>query len=402
MKDMEYFTKLVNKATMPLLLEWLSVGCPSLTEGVDKDANIKACRDAVMAGTAELNNIVRGKLEGIAERVMHLSSRAGQEAITSLRDNISNIDGLDEQPDQSNRALWLFLNDLQRFAEAEAARYTIENRMSARLYSGFEGPVNQPLQLNSEQLDTFKNQVKETLGTTDEIIIEHFVRSDFSDEDDVTLHHMTVAFNTDQSSYEHIAENRLQTEYYTPAAKIHLTYEPKTGFVEIYSSRISTARRDLAKIFSSTILQHEIEGQPVSIREFDLDSMITSRDFPFDGEPVTGVKLQMLKFRQDGFRTDDKGNRRPVDNSLTIQVDRYESGSIFEIARDKFNLADFSGLIIKQVKLSIQLAKQPGQHARSIPVTITLPNHCSNNGLTESDRQLRDRLLVRWGLVVQF
>ena len=402
MKDMEHFTKLIQKTTQQLLVEWSSVGYPSLTDGIAPDADIKTWRDAVLTTVSNFDNTVRAKLEGIAERVNNLSDRAGQEAINSLRDNISNTEKLDAQPDHYNRALWLHLNDLQRFVEAEDARFAIEYRMSPRLYSGYEGPENNSPKFTPDQIEAFKHRVSETLGINGDLLVEHFVRSDFSDDDAVTLHHLTVAYNTDQSSYEHIVGNHLQTSYYTPAAKIHLTYEPKTGFIEVYSEHISTARRDLAKVFSSTLLQHEIEGQPVPLRVFELDSLTTPRDFPVAGEPVTGVKLHLLKFRQDRFRTDEKGNRRPVDNSLAIQVDRHESRSIFDVAREEFNLLDFSGLLIKQVKLSIQLAKQPGQRSRSIPVTITHPNHCSNNGLTEADRQLRDKLLVNWGLVVQF
>jgi hypothetical protein len=90
MKDMEHFTKLIQKTTQQLLVEWSSVGYPSLTGGIAPDADIKTWREAVLTTVLNLDNTVRAKLEGIAERVNNLSDRAGQEAINSLRDNISN------------------------------------------------------------------------------------------------------------------------------------------------------------------------------------------------------------------------------------------------------------------------------------------------------------------------
>lgn len=401
MKDMENFTRLANKAQPSLLHAWLKdfeIPAPPSDE-----AEIKPWRNSLQEAIHEFDNVRRANIEGVAERIVVLADRAGQEAIVSLREIIPDIEELDAQPDAFNRSLWLFVKAPQRFAESEDSRFAIEYRMSPRLYSGFEGPADQPIQLNQARLDVLKEKVRDTLGIQGAILIEHFVRSAFSDDDDdVSLHHITVAYNAEQNSYEHIVDNQIETTFYVPAEKVHLTYEPKRGTIEIYSSSVHSARRDLARVFADTVLQREIEGEPIQLREFDLESLASPREFPVSDEPVTGVKLQLIKFRQDGYRSDDKGKKRPIDNTLAIQVDRHDSRSIFEVARDEFQLSDFSSLVVKQVKIAIHLAKQPGQRARSIPVTITAPNNCSNSGLTENDRQLRDRLLESWGILVKF
>ncbi len=200
MKDMEHFTKLIAKTTKQLLLKWFSSGYPSLIQGIDPEADIKIWREGVLANIENFDNSVRAKLEGIAERVMNLSDRAGHEAINSLRDSIANTEDLDAQPDHLNRSLHLFLNEPHKFSEAEDSRFAIEFRMSPRLYSGYEGPENHSPEFTSEQIEAFKLRVKETLGINGNLLVEHFVRSDFSDEEDVTLHHLTVAYNTDQNS----------------------------------------------------------------------------------------------------------------------------------------------------------------------------------------------------------
>ncbi|WP_035384462.1 hypothetical protein [Ferriphaselus sp. R-1] len=401
MKDMENFTRLANKAQPLLLQTWLQdfeIPAPPSDE-----AEIKPWRKSLQETIHGLDNIRRANIEGMAERIVVLADRAGQEAITSLREIIPDIEELDAQPDAFNRSLWLFVKAPQRFAESEDSRFAIEYRMSPRLYSGFEGPAEQPIQLDQVRLDVLKEKVRDTLGIQGSILIEHFVRSAFSDnDDDVSLHHITVAYNAEQNSYEHIVDNQIETTFYVPAEKVHLTYEPQSGTIEIYSSSVHSARRDLARVFADTVLQREIEGEPIQLREFDLESLASPREFPIGDEPVVSVKLQMIKFRQDGYRSDDKGKKRPVDNTLAIQADRHDSRTIFEVARDEFQLSDFSSLVVKQVKIAIHLAKQPGQRARSIPVTITAPNNCSNSGLTENDRQLRDRLLESWGILVKF
>lgn len=401
MKDMENFTRLANKVQPSLLHAWLKnfeIPAPPSDE-----AEIKPWRNSLQEAIYGFDNVRRANIEGMAERIVVLADRAGQEAIVSLREIIPDIEELDAQPDAVHRSLWLFVKAPQRFAESEDSRFAIEYRMSPRLYSGFEGPAEQPIQLDQARLDVLKEKVRDTLGIQGSILIEHFVRSAFSDnDDDVSLHHITVAYNAEQNSYEHIVGNQIETTFYVPAEKVHLTYEPQSGTIEIYSSSVHSARRDLARVFADTVLQREIEGEPIQLREFDLESLASPREFPTGDEPVVGVKLQMIKFRQDGYRSDDKGKKRPIDNTLAIQVDRHDSRTIFDVARDEFQLSDFSSLVVKQVKIAIHLAKQPGQRARSIPVTITAPNNCSNSGLTENDRQLRDRLLESWGILVKF
>lgn len=401
MKDMENFTRLANKAQPSLLQAWLKEF--EIPAPPSEEAEIKPWRKLLQETIHGFDNVRRANIEGMAERIVVLADRAGQEAILSLREIIPDIEELDAQPDAFHRSLWLFVKAQQRFAESEDSRFAIEYRMSPRLYSGFEGPADQPIQLDQAKLDVLKEKVRDTLGIQGAILIEHFVRSSFSDdEDDVSLHHITVAYNAEQNSYEHIVDNQIETTFYVPAEKVHLTYEPATGTIEVYSSSVHSARRDLARVFADTILQREIEGEPIQLREFDLESLAFPREFPVGDEPVAGVKLQMIKFRHDGYRTDDKGKKRPVDNTLAIQVDRNDSRSIFEVARDEFQLSDFSLLVVKQVKIAIHLAKRPGHRARSIPVMITAPNNCSNSGLTETDRQLRDRLLEQWGILVKF
>lgn len=401
MKDMENFTRLANKAQPSLLQAWLKEF--EIPAPPSEEAEIKPWRKSLQETIHGFDNVRRANIEGMAERIVVLADRAGQEAILSLREIIPDIEELDAQPDAFHRSLWLFVKAQQRFAESEDSRFAIEYRMSPRLYSGFEGPADQPIQLDQARLDVLKEKVRDTLGIQGAILIEHFVRSAFSDDDDdVSLHHITVAYNAEQNSYEHIVDNQIETTFYVPAEKVHLTYEPKRGTIEIYSSSVHSARRDLARVFADTVLQREIEGEPIQLREFDLESLASPREFPVSDEPVTGVKLQLIKFRQDGYRSDDKGKKRPIDNTLAIQVDRHDSRSIFEVARDEFQLSDFSSLVVKQVKIAIHLAKQQGQRARSIPVTITAPNNCSNSGLTENDRQLRDRLLESWGILVKF
>ena len=59
MKDMEHFTKLIQKTTQQLLVEWSSVGHPSLTDGIAPDADIKTWRDAVLTAVSNFDNTVR-------------------------------------------------------------------------------------------------------------------------------------------------------------------------------------------------------------------------------------------------------------------------------------------------------------------------------------------------------
>ena len=402
MKDMEFFTRLCHKARPDLLIEWLK-DYPLPAAPTDDQDNLNAWREAVHDTVEHLDLVQHSKIEGMAERIVLIADRAGQEAIATLKDCIAKIAELQQQPDALNRTLWLFLNEPECFLDAESARFAIEYHASSRIYSGFEGPAGQSIHMDADRLETLKQKIRDTLGIQGDILIDHFMRSRFSDDaDEVSLHHLTVAFNAEQNSYDMVVQNRLETRYYIPAKKLHLTYEPASGTIEVYASSIHSARRDLARAFADSVLQAQISGDSIPLREYDLDSLTAPRELPVGDEPALGAKLQMIKFRQDTYRTDERGRQRPVDNTLAIQVDRNDPRTVFDIATEEFGLSDFALLAIKQIKIVVQLPKSPGKRARSIPITITAPNHCSNSGLTEADRQLRDRLLEMWGILVKF
>src|SRR5512134_3439744 len=77
----------------------------------------------------------RDRLLTVAERIMHMADEAGQ---TPLYGVAVDPEALDRLPNGYDRALWMFLEDAQRFQHAEDVRYTDERRRG-RMWDGFAG-----------------------------------------------------------------------------------------------------------------------------------------------------------------------------------------------------------------------------------------------------------------------
>lgn len=115
-----------------------------------------------------------------------------------------------------------------------------------------------------------------------DIAISDFTRSEYSvsddeDEDDVeevVLYQFAAAVNTDADSFETVRDGVVETEYYVPCEKIRMTYEPASGAIEVYASNLGM-RRDVARAFADTIMNHEIKGETIPIKDYDLESFKT-------------------------------------------------------------------------------------------------------------------------------
>lgn len=80
--------------------------------------------------------------------------------------------------------------------------------------------------------------------------------------------------NTEADSFETVRDGVVETEYYVPCEKIRMTYEPASGAIEVYASNLGM-RRDVARAFADTIMNHEIKGETIPIKDYDLESFKT-------------------------------------------------------------------------------------------------------------------------------
>lgn len=412
MKDMENFTRLVQKTkkeTLPLLKRYVEL-CDTVTAGkIDWSQPIEKVRESIVAAMAEVVGQSRKKFEDRAERIYLMSKEVGHEAVRSLGKGLV-IPGKEVLPDGLARMLWLYLEKNVAFMDAEEARYAIEHRLSPKIYSGFSGPKNLEISVTDDSKKQFAAKMAALMGVdAKDIAVSDFTRSEYSVSDDeednveeVVLYQFSAAVNTDADSFDTVRDGVVETEYYVPCEKIRMTYEPASGAIEVYAPNLAM-RRDVARAFADTIMNHEIKGETIPLKDYDLESFKKSRTFPAHGESIGTVRVTQIKVeRRHEIGGGEASSKKTVYNALDIRVHRNESRSIWATALDDFKIDDLTPYDVKQVKFVIQIPKQGDRRAHGLTVLITAPNGCSNGNMSNEERELRDRLLSHWQILNEF
>jgi hypothetical protein len=412
MKDMENFTRLVQKTkkeTLPLLNRYVEL-CDTVTAGkIDWSQPIEKVRESIVAAMASVVGQSRKKFEDRAERIYLMSKEVGHEAVRSLGKGLV-IPGKEVLPDGLARMLWLYLEKNVAFMDAEEARYAIEHRLSPKIYSGFSGPKNLEISVTDDSKKQFAAKMAALMGVeAKDIAVSDFTRSEYSVSDDeednveeVVLYQFSAAVNTDADSFDTVRDGVVETEYYVPCEKIRMTYEPASGAIEVYAPNLGM-RRDVARAFADTIMNHEIKGEAIPLKDYDLESFKKSRTFPAHGESIGAVRVTQIKVeRRHEIGGGEASAKKTVYNALDIRVHRNESRSIWATALDDFKIDDLTPYDVKQVKFVIQIPKQGDRRAHGLTVLITAPNGCSNGNMSNEERELRDRLLSHWQILNEF
>ena len=413
MKDMENFTRLIQKTkkeTLPLLQRYIELCDATTATGIDWSQPLEKVRESVNDAMAFVVGQARKQFEDRAERIYLMSKDIGHEAVRSLGKGLV-IPGKELLPDGLSRMLWLFLEKNAAFVDAEEARYAIEHRLSPKIYSGFSGPKNLELSITETSKQQFASKMAALIGVEEkDIAISDFTRSDYSasDENDdataeeVVLYQFSAAVNTDAESFDTVRDGKIETEYFVPCKKIRMTYEPASGAIEVYAPNLAM-RRDVARAFADTIMNQEIEGETIPLKDYDLDSFKQPRTFPAHGEKIGAVRVTQIKIeRRHEIGGGETSAKKPVYNALDIRVHRNESRSIWATAQADFKIDDLTPYDIKQVKFVIQIPKQGDRRAHGLTVLITAPNGCSNGNMSNEEREMRDRLLSHWKILNEF
>ncbi len=422
MKDMENFTRLVQKTkknTLPLLQKFMA-GCDAVSAAViDWTEPIEKVRESIEAVMNSAAANARKQFEDRSERIHLMARDAGLEAARSHGASVKFPD-LKVLPDNIARMLWLYVEYPMVFCEAEEARYAIEYRMAPKVYSGFTGKPGIVLVVTEESKAKLADHIASLMQLkSSDIAVTDFVRvaqtnfvvdeDEGEDEDEVesaavavTLYQFTVAINKDADSYETVVDGTIKTKYIVPCERIRLTYEPASGFIEVYF-KIYNLHKDICRAFADAIMGLDISGDRLPIRSFDLDSFKKPRDFPSQGEPIGSVLVTHIRVEQKHFAAEGSESRqRAFSNYLDIRVNRNEGRTIWAAALGDFGIDDLTPYEITQIKLLIDIPKKGERRKHGLPVQIKQPGGCSNGRMSNEERELRDRMLRHWGIINEF
>jgi len=353
MKDMENFARVVHKTrleSLSLLEQFVGNGDAETADAIDWTQPIEQVRVDIGAAMGGLSLKTRKKLEDQSERICLMAKSVGHEAARSLGKGVT-FPGKDKLPDGIARMLWLYQNHREDFTHAEEARYAIEHRLSPRCYSAFAGPKGLTLNVKEDSKESFAEKIAALMKlATKDIAVSNFARTALSatagaDGDagiveKITLYQFTVAVNADADSFETVRNGKVEIEYFVPCNMIRMTYEPSSGTIEVYAPSTGM-RREVARAFADTIMQHEIKGESIPLQHYDLELFREPRVFPAHGENISGVRVTQIKIERRHEAGEDKAvATKALYNTLDIRVDRHESRSIWVVAE-----ADFKSVI---------------------------------------------------------
>lgn len=153
-------------------------------------------------------------------------------------------------------------------------------------------------------------------------------------------------------------------------------------------------RGDLAKVFARILLGHNIGGERIPLRHYDLSVFRTERDFATDPEDgIVDVRPRLVKFE-------------PFDGSTFITIEaRTDQETVHAAARRMFGERDpfvAGGVRIREVMLAVTFrsdAENP--RGRTVLIKLRHPNGCDLKDKTEKERKIGEKYLRRWNILTE-
>lgn len=326
------------------------------------------------------------------ERIQEMTDEAGQWAILHAPGGDQGRQTLRNLSNPHERAMWLFLNDPERFRRAEEVRYT-DTRRQGRMWSGFVGPRQLVASRDPASVAQFEERVRTLFGSRN-AKLDLFERSRIGRDNRTEQVVQAVIYRDGlpDAGLEFNALGELELHLRRPVFEVAITYDPASGVIEVVAQGVEHRAR-LARLFAEVILRQGILGLRIPLRQFDLSRLLTPCDFPSDPEDgIEAVKVTSLKLRP----------QEPEPVNLELNADWRSRHTVHELARQWLIAGNVLQEHFEAVEATISVRLRPTRGSgrrRTVNVTISLPNGCSLKSKTEKERQICDKYLPRWGVV---
>lgn len=392
MNDAENLSKLLSCMAPAVFRDFMIAHFHLAMPELDAKQGKRAQRAAMDAFLAALTTHGRRQIEEVAERIVLLSDRPGQDVIAGISLEIHREEDRAKFAaitNQYERALWLYLNATLLFDEAHNARQADIFRQSTRCYSGFIAPRDLTVLDDDDARQAYLHAMAEHLGCApDTVAVQVFrrLRADTANAPKVELYQISTHHNRPPEIIEKVEGGELVAQEVVSAISLHITYEPATGHLEVLS-KDTDGREALARIAADKLLQSPISGDTIPLKQYDYQSLTAPRSFDLSGEQVSSVKVVEL-----GYSTPDH-------RSVLVKIRAKDPDDIYTAARALISLSfDFRHHVIDYVKLALGIPKIGVEKAHSISIVLRGDNKCNVKTKREKERAMCDRLLDRWGL----
>ena len=382
-------TSFIRNTPAASLRDYFSATGIELPTSVNWDAPEPGVVKPLLQAVDDMGEEERGRIINDGERVAAMADDAGQTALYSVVDDRRSLDDLANGHD---RALWLFLHELERFRHAEEVRYTDERRRG-RSWDGFICDENLTVRRDAVALEAFKAALRERFASNNvHVDIFERVRPTF-DGEDCELVQITVYREGLPDDLFAFDDGELVRRAYRPVFEAAMTYEPATGVIEVVASD-RESRSEMALFLARDLLGVEFRDEKVPMRHYDLGVLLAPHSFPTDVEDgIERVEVRQLRL----MPIDAVGER------VTLECLSKADRNIWTMAASRLGPGNplTGGWVATQAKLSVKFHRKPGARlGRTLPLTITMPHGCNLKDQTEQEQLIGEKYLRRWGILI--
>ena len=325
-----------------------------------------------------------------AERISQMTDELGQQSLLAM---VKNKDAFKALVSPYDRSGWVCFNEPTAFRYAEDVRYADQYRGKARNWRCFEAPKDLLVATDSESLQRFKQKIHHHFQFGERVLIELFsrTRTDKQGEERTLIQVMIYQEGLPHSDLEIQGED-LVSNIRLPLREQALTYEPKTGALEVVAST-KEHRAFIAEAFADVLLKAPNRVKALPVRYFNLAVLRTPYHFDTDpNDHIAEIKVVMLRLQS----ANKKGK-------IILDVPANGEQDLYQYADQSLgfsNPLDSSAYKPTKAKLWIRfLPDKDAPKGKVLSVGLTYPNSCNLSRKTEKERLIRDKYLKHWGLL---
>lgn len=334
--------------------------------------------------------VKKQNLFDIIDRVNSMSDESGQNALCSLIGE--NTDFLEKKSDQA-RCLWVHKNYPEKFKIAEYFA-SCDNKRKSNKWNSFSGPTNRDIDQSEENIAKFRELVLKRFNISKQLQIDFRPRSKKDgDGNEFEVYNLMAFYDDLPKSIQAFDQDKLVTKYFSPAKDFAISYEPKSGLIEVISS-LKDNREFLARQFANIFLKTENDKFEIRLKKYDISKFKSRQDLMKDidlKDGIQNIKVTLIQLNP----LNGKGSNI-IQSSFLDEEDIYEKGKNWFSNNNPLN----GSFEIKKVRLSIKF-KPDNKNTRGklIHVNITEPNGCDLKDRTDKEKIIGNKYLEKWKIV---
>jgi hypothetical protein len=383
-------SRLIKNLPEKSLKTYFSGVHPAIAENVDWDAGDQSIRKKLLEISSTISGDTLAVLGSDAERIDSLTDELGQSILKHFVKD-EEVDEYYQLANEHDRVVWMFLKDTTRFAEVEDWWY-VDTKRQGRMWEAFVGPDNIQIATDEGHRSAFEAKLMGLFRAAGKMKVEIYERTRSDAEENKTSVIHIVVYREDLPSTQLAFEDEnLVSRIVRPVKEVALTYEPDNGQIEIIAEG-KEQRKSIAIIFAETLLQSEIDGENIPLRQYHIQKLLNPVVLSFDPEDgIESVRVTMLKVA-----------RPNSNNTVTLDVATKEERKIYDVSKEYFGENDplKSGFRLKQVRISIKfMPDHESRRGKVLHVTIREPNGCNLKSKSHKEKLIGEKYLERWELV---